>query len=137
MAERATSYRPQAVLGCVTNFSFLHGASHPAEIVTEAERLGWGAVGIADMNSCAGLVRAHLAADAGAITLLAGACITLSDGPDVICYVRNRNGYESLCQLLSAVMCRPGRTSKDPLTIHKGELARLSGDIELITIPPV
>ena len=64
MADRATSYRPQAVLGCVTNFSFLHGASHPAEIVTEAERLGWAAVGVADMNSCAGLVRAHLAADA-------------------------------------------------------------------------
>lgn len=137
MPAHSSSYRPQAVLGCVTNFSFLHGASHPAEIVSQAARLGWQSVGISDINSCAGLVRAHLAAEADAITLLAGACLTLSDGPDVICYVRNRAGYESLCQLLSAVMCRPGRTSKDALVIHKGELARLSCDVELITVPPL
>ena len=54
-------YRPKAVLGCQTNFSFLSGASHPEELVAHAHHLGWQAVGIADRFSCGGLVRAHMA----------------------------------------------------------------------------
>ena len=54
-------YRPRAVLGCQTNFSFLSGASHPEELVAHAHHLGWRAVGIADRFSCGGLVRAHMA----------------------------------------------------------------------------
>ncbi len=50
------------VLGCYSNFSFLRGAAHPHEMVEAAAALGWDAIGIADVNSLAGIVRAHVAA---------------------------------------------------------------------------
>ena len=50
-----------AVLGCYSNFTFLTGAAHPDEMVATAAALGWQAIGIADVNSLAGIVRAHCA----------------------------------------------------------------------------
>ena len=50
-----------AELGVMSNYSFLHGASHPAELVAQANHLGLRAIGIADRNSVAGVVRAHVA----------------------------------------------------------------------------
>ncbi|MCH8467240.1 MAG: error-prone DNA polymerase [Roseinatronobacter sp.] len=47
---------------CVTsNFTFLHGASHPEELVARAAELGLAAIAITDRNSLAGVVRAHVA----------------------------------------------------------------------------
>ncbi|WP_282128001.1 error-prone DNA polymerase [Roseobacter litoralis] len=47
---------------CVTsNFTFLHGASHPEELVTRAAELGLSAIAITDRNSVAGVVRAFSA----------------------------------------------------------------------------
>ena len=53
---------PYALLGCYSNFTFLEGASHPDEMVAQAAALGWASIGIADVNSLAGIVRAHVAA---------------------------------------------------------------------------
>ncbi|CAM3034907.1 Error-prone DNA polymerase [Sphingomonas antarctica] len=50
-----------AELAAATNFSFLHGASHPSDMVYEAHRLGIKAIGIADRNTVAGVVRAYIA----------------------------------------------------------------------------
>ena len=51
-----------AELCCMTNFSFLEGASHADELVLQAKALGLAGLGIADRNSLAGVVRAHKAA---------------------------------------------------------------------------
>ncbi|MFZ0236157.1 MAG: PHP domain-containing protein, partial [Xanthobacteraceae bacterium] len=48
-----------AELAVTTNFSFLRGASHPQELVARADELGLTAIGIADRNSFAGVVRAY------------------------------------------------------------------------------
>ena len=48
-----------AELAVTTNFSFLRGASHPQEFVTQAQALGYIAIGIADRNTLAGVVRAY------------------------------------------------------------------------------
>ena len=48
-----------AELAVTTNFSFLRGASHPQEMVATADELGLFAIGIADRNSFAGVVRAY------------------------------------------------------------------------------
>jgi len=48
-----------AEIGVTTNFSFLHGASHPQEYVHQASQLGLAAIGIADRNTLAGVVRAY------------------------------------------------------------------------------
>ena len=47
-----------AELGAMTNFSFLEGASHPGELMLQARALGLAAVGVADRNTLAGIVRA-------------------------------------------------------------------------------
>ena len=50
-----------AELHCVTNFSFLRGASHAEELVAQASELGYTALAITDECSLAGVVRAHSA----------------------------------------------------------------------------
>ncbi|MBA4047539.1 MAG: hypothetical protein C0476_03250, partial [Sphingomonas sp.] len=58
----ATWSRPMpAELIAATNYSFLRGASHPAEMVATALALGLSGIGIADRNTVAGTARAHLA----------------------------------------------------------------------------
>nr|MCU0957998.1 PHP domain-containing protein [Hydrogenophaga sp.] len=51
-----------AELLCRSNFSFLHGASHPEELVVRAHELGYRALAVTDECSMAGIVRAHVAA---------------------------------------------------------------------------
>ena len=51
-----------AELQVTTNFSFLRGASHPAEMAVAAAALGLEAIAVTDRNSLAGVVRAHAAA---------------------------------------------------------------------------
>ncbi|MDC0063321.1 PHP domain-containing protein, partial [Candidatus Puniceispirillum sp.] len=95
---KAKSY---ALLGCYSNFTFLKGASHPDEMVATAAALGWSTIGIADVNSLAGIVRAHVAARDHHIRLLVGARLRPVDGPDVLVHPCDREGYEGLSMLLS------------------------------------
>lgn len=129
-----------SALGCMTNFSFLTGASHPHEMVEQAAALGWRTIGIADIMSCAGLVRAHLAAKQAGIKLICGVRLLVDTGTDtgweVICYASNRNAYESLCQHISAVAMKQPHQPSCPPQMHIGELARLSGEVMMIAIPP-
>jgi error-prone DNA polymerase len=55
----AASLPDYAELFCLTNFSFLHGASHAQELVARAIELGYSALAITDECSLAGVVRAH------------------------------------------------------------------------------
>lgn len=50
-----------AELHCISNFSFLRGASHPQELVRRAYDLGYQALALTDECSVAGVVRAHTA----------------------------------------------------------------------------
>ena len=68
-----------AELVAATNFSFLRGASHPHEMVEQAAELGLAAIGIADRNSLAGVVRAHEAAKERNIRLLVGARLVTTE----------------------------------------------------------
>ena len=49
-----------AELAITSNFTFLTGGSHPQEYARRAAELGLAAFAIADRNSVAGIVRAHL-----------------------------------------------------------------------------
>ena len=50
-----------AELVAATNYSFLHGASHPSDMIARAIALKLKAIGIADRNTVAGVVRAFVA----------------------------------------------------------------------------
>ena len=90
-----------AELDAQTNFSFLEGGSHPREMVFEAQRLGLAALGVADRNTLAGVVRAHAAAKTHGLRLLIGCRLTFTDGAELIVYPRDRAAYGRLCRLLS------------------------------------
>ena len=90
-----------AELCCMTNFSFLEGASHADELVVQAKALGLAGLGVADRNSLAGVVRAHKAAKQAGLPLLIGARLDLQDAPPLIAYPRDRAAYGRLSQLIT------------------------------------
>ena len=91
-----------AELAVTTNFSFLRGGSHPQEMVAAAAELGLAAIGIADRNSFAGVVRAYGEARKRKIKLLAGTRLVTADGFEVLAYPTDRAAYGRLCRLLTA-----------------------------------
>ncbi len=90
-----------------SNYSFLRGASHPGDMVMRAWQLGMGGIGIADRNTVAGVVRAHVVwKDSGArqqgFRLAVGARLVFADGTaDVIAYPTTRAGWARLTRLLT------------------------------------
>ena len=95
-----------AELGITTNFSFLHGGSHPQSYVHQASGIGLPVIGIADHNTLAGVVRAYSELGNKKIShpprLLVGTRLVFVDGtPDIVVYPRDRDAYGRLCQLLS------------------------------------
>jgi len=120
-----------AELDVVSNFSFLRGASHPDELVSRAAELGYAAVGMTDVNSLAGIVRAHQAAKQAGIKLCVGARLRLADAPDVLVWAENRAGYANLCRMLTAGKRRAEKGScilrlDDLLAASDGLLAALT-----------
>jgi hypothetical protein len=61
-AELPSDLPAYAELHCLSNFTFLRGASHAEELVERAHALGYAALAITDECSLAGVVRAHVAA---------------------------------------------------------------------------
>ena len=94
-----------AEIAVTTNYSFLRGASHPGELVQMAASLGLAAIGIADRNTLAGVVRAYTAYQeikGNKPKLLVGSRLIFNDGtPDILAYPTDRKAYGNLCRLLS------------------------------------
>ncbi|MBP7353129.1 MAG: PHP domain-containing protein, partial [Comamonas sp.] len=96
-----------AELRCISNFTFLRGASRPEELVERAKELGYSALAITDECSLAGIVRAHVAARQQGLTLLLGAqfCIQPRDAGEapftLVVLAQNLNGYGNLCQFIT------------------------------------
>ncbi|HZC16660.1 MAG TPA: error-prone DNA polymerase [Caulobacteraceae bacterium] len=90
-----------AELDVRSNFSFLEGGSQPAELVDQAQALGLAAIGVADRNSLAGVVRAHARAKLVGLRFLIGCRLAFRDGTELIVYPRDRAAYGRLCRLLS------------------------------------
>jgi len=122
-----------AELAAASNFSFLRGASHPEELVTAAKALGLAALGVADRNSVAGVVRAHTAAKAAGLRLLPGTRLLPEDGPALLCYPRDRAAWGRLCRLLTL---GKRRAAKGDCRFTLAELLDHAEGQELILLPP-
>jgi error-prone DNA polymerase len=79
-----------AELQVTTHFSFLRGASSPAQLVLQAYGLGLSGIAIADRNTLAGVVRAYQAARETGMRLLIGARLDFTDGPSLLCFPEDR-----------------------------------------------
>lgn len=92
----------------LSNFSFLRGASHAEEYIQQAHQLGVSAIAITDLNSLAGIVRAHCAAKELGVQLIIGALLVIRDKQQgegsaayVCVYPRTRAAYGKLCRTIS------------------------------------
>ncbi|NHA14310.1 error-prone DNA polymerase [Thioalkalivibrio sp. XN279] len=92
---------PYAELHCLSNFSFLRGASHPAELVERAAELGYRALALTDECSVAGVVRAWEAARECGLKLIIGSEFRLEDGLRLVLLAADREGYGRLCRLIT------------------------------------
>ena len=90
-----------AELHCISNFTFLKGASHPEELVSQAQKMGYQAIAITDECSFSGIVRAHMAAKSVDIKLLIGSEFYLDEGIRFVLIAKNRMGYGYICNLIS------------------------------------
>src|SRR5678815_2690914 len=88
-------------LGVSSPFSFLRGASDAIELVLAALGQGYDAIGIADRNTLAGVVRMHSACTSAGIRPLIGCRLDLTDAPSLLAYPIDRDGYGRLSRLLS------------------------------------
>jgi error-prone DNA polymerase len=90
-----------AELHCLSNFSFLRGASHPEELVTQAARLGYRALAVTDECSLAGVVKAHVAARDCGLQLIIGSEFHLDDGLKLVLLAPERRAYAELSGLIT------------------------------------
>ena len=101
MPHVASTAGGYAELHCLSNFSFLRGASHPAELVQTAAELGYAGLALTDECSVAGIVRAHAAAKDLPLKLVIGSEIACVDGLKVVVLAEDRRAYSALCALIS------------------------------------
>ncbi len=97
---------PYAEIGITTNFSFLRGGSHPQDYVHQASQLRLAAIGIADRNTLAGIVRAYKELDNPDVKfkpklLIGSRLVFVDDMPDILAFPRDRAAYGRLCRLLT------------------------------------
>ncbi len=90
-----------AELHCLSNFTFLRGASHPAELVARAKALGYTALALTDECSLAGVVRAHVAAREAGLPLIIGSEFRLSNGLRFVALATNRQAYAALSRFIT------------------------------------
>ncbi|HET7809611.1 MAG TPA: error-prone DNA polymerase [Steroidobacteraceae bacterium] len=125
MKPEAAAY---AELHCLSNFSFLRGASHAEELVVQARELGYTALAITDECSLAGVVRAHTAVRkiGGGIKLLIGAEFTLDCGLRLVVIARNRAGYGRLSRLITRGRRKAGKGS---YSLGRADVAEFLADL--------
>lgn len=129
---------PFAELVAATNYSFLRGASHPADMVWRAALLGMNGIGIADRNSVAGVVRAHVAwrevrAQMPDFRLVVGARLVFADDtPDMVAYPMSRLGWGRLTRLLTL---GNRRAVKGDCLLYFEDLLEYADEIAFIALP--
>ena len=112
-----------AELHCLSNFSFLRGASHPDELVEQARAQGYAALALTDECSLAGIVRAHLAARNAGLKLIAGSEMTTRDGLKLVFLAQNRDGYGNLSALITLAR---RRAAKGDYSLQRHDLNAVS-----------
>ncbi|MFO1049434.1 MAG: error-prone DNA polymerase, partial [Geminicoccaceae bacterium] len=119
-----------AELQVTSNFCFLRGASHPEELVVQAQALGLAGIAVTDRNSLAGVVRAHQQARQLEFRFLVGCRLDLADGTSLLCWPADRSAYARLSSLLTLGKRRAAKagctlTLEDVLAHEEGQVFAL------------
>ncbi len=121
-----------AELHCLSNFSFLRGASHPDELVRRARDQGYRALALTDECSLAGVVRAHVEARSCGLALIVGSELALADGPRLVLLAMNRAGYGDLSQLITRGR---RRADKGGYLLRRADLETAATDCLALLLP--
>jgi DNA-directed DNA polymerase III (polc) len=116
-----------AELDCISNFSFLTGASHPEELVERAAALGYRALALSDECSLGGVVRAHQEAQRHNLHLIIGSRFRLQEGLHLIALVCNLNGYGNLSETITLAR---RRSAKGAYQLSLADLAHPPSGLE-------
>jgi error-prone DNA polymerase len=122
-----------AELHCVSNFTFLRGASDPRELVRQAHALGYSAIAITDECSLAGIVRAYEASRETGLPLIVGSEFRLDDGNVLTVLVTSPESYTELCGLITLAR---RRSKKGRYALDYGDIAAAIRNGLLIWSPP-
>lgn len=123
-------------LQVTTNFSFLRGGSHPEEFVRQAATLGYNRIAIADRNTLAGVVRAHIEArkiETG-FRIIVGCRLELLDGPPLLAFPTDKAAYARLSGLLSL---GNGRAEKGHCHLYRSDVFTHSDGLRFIALAPL
>jgi len=126
-------------LGLASSFSFLRAASDAVDLTATANVLGYDAVGIADHNTLAGVVRVHTEAQKAKVRPLIGSRLVLLCGTQLLAYPRDRAAYARLSTLLSRGKMADvdgGWQEKGATHLTLEMLAQHAEGIQLIVVPP-
>ncbi|MAY19683.1 MAG: error-prone DNA polymerase [Erythrobacteraceae bacterium] len=133
------SRAPFVELGIVSCFTFLRGASDAVDLAMTARALGYDAIGIADANSFAGVVRVHTEARTLKLRPVIGTRIETVEGLAFLAYPESRAAYGRLSRLISAGRMRKldGEwQEKGVCEIDLALLAEHAEGVQLILLPP-
>ncbi|MER9082235.1 error-prone DNA polymerase [Mesorhizobium sp. M0895] len=128
---------PYAEFGIQSNFSFLRGASKPEELVVAAKFMGFSAIGLADRNTVAGVVRAWQQAKVEGVSYHPGCRLVFCDGtPDILAYPQNRKGWGHLCRMLTQANLRD-ENEKGATLLKQSDLLEWGDLLSLAILPDV
>jgi error-prone DNA polymerase len=113
-----------AELHCLSNFSFLRGASHPGELVERAKALGYRALALTDECSLAGAVRAHQAAKECGLPLILGTEISLQEKTRLVLLAKDRASYGVISSLITTGR---RRSRKGAYSLVRADIEPLAG----------
>ena len=122
-----------AEVGARTNFTLLDGASHPSEMVASAAALGHAGIGVCDVNSLAGVVRAHVAAKEFKLPFIVGTRLVLDDQASYLVWPTDRPSYGRLTRLLSLGRMR---APKGQCAITQAEMLEHAEGWAMAALPP-
>ncbi|RUX93356.1 error-prone DNA polymerase [Mesorhizobium sp. M7D.F.Ca.US.004.01.2.1] len=126
---------PYAEFGIQSNFSFLRGASKPEELVVAAKLLGFSAIGLADRNTVAGVVRAWQQAKVEKLSYHPGCRLVFGDGtPDILAYPQDRKGWGHLCRMLTQANLRD-ENEKGATLLQRSDLLEWGDLMSLAVLP--
>ncbi len=122
-----------AELHCLSNFTFLRGASHPEELIERAAALGYHALALTDECSVAGAVRAHVAAKGCGLKFIVGTEVRLDDGTKLVLLAVDRRSYGGLSSLITVGR---RRSSKGSYMLTRGDLEPVAASGALALLVP-
>ena len=122
-----------AELHCLSNFSFLRGASHPEELVQRAQALGYKALALTDECSLAGAVRAQLAARQCGLKLILGTEVLLTEKIKLVLLATDRRSYGAISSLITTGR---RRSRKGSYALSRADIEPLAGSGALLLWVP-